>query len=221
MRSQLPYFDRCEAGRILAQHLTKYSDRPDTIVLGLARGGVPVAYEIAVALNVLLDVFVVRKLGVPGHEELAMGAIASGGLQVSNSAVIAYMDAPEAMLRWVAIREQRELERREELYRKGCPIVSLEGKTVILVDDGLATGTTARVAIQAIKRFRAARYVVAVPVGSIEACSTLASEVDELVCIVTPEVFYGVGQFYKNFSQITDQEVQDLLARAAQRKNRS
>lgn len=214
MTASLPYSDRREAGCILAKHLEQYCGKSGTVVLGLARGGVPVAYEIAMALKLPLDVFVVRKLGVPGHEELAMGAIASGGVQVINSEVAASLSDPQTALRDAIKQEQVILEQREQLYRKGSPLVGLCGKTVILVDDGLATGTSMSVAIQAMKHLGASCCVAAVPVGSIEACLAVQREADEVICVAKPELFYGVGQFYEDFSQVSDEEVQTLLSDA-------
>ncbi len=218
MNVSLPYSDRREAGRILAKHLKQYFGKPKTVVLGLARGGVPVAYEIAIALGLPLDVFVVRKLGVPGHEELAMGAIASGDIQVINSEVADSLSDPKIALRDAIEQEQVVLKQREQLYRKGNPLTGLHGKTAILVDDGLATGTTMSVAVQAMKRLGASRCVVAVPIGSIEACSTVQREADEVICLAKPELFYGVGQFYEDFSQTSDEEVQTLLVDAHGRR---
>jgi putative phosphoribosyl transferase len=209
------FSDRREAGRVLAKHLQKYARRPDVIVLALPRGGVPVGYEVATALRVALDVFVVRKLGVPGYGELAMGAIASGGVRVLNEDVVAHLPNAEEMLAAVTAEETRELERREAEYRGSRPPPDLRGKTVILVDDGLATGATMRAAATALKQRGVAACVVAVPVASPETCAELRHEVDEVVCAATPEPFYGVGQFYENFSQTSDEEVRDLLARAA------
>jgi putative phosphoribosyl transferase len=215
----LPYSDRREAGRILAKHLERYCGKFGVVILGLARGGVPVAYEVAMALKLPLDVFVVRKLGVPGYEELAMGAIASGGVQVINSEVAASLSDPQTVLGDAIKQEQVILEQREQLYRRGTPLVRLCGETVILVDDGLATGTSMSVAIQAMKCLGVSCCVAAVPVGSIEACLAIQREADEVICIAKPELFYGVGQFYKDFSQISDEEVQTLLSDARARKD--
>ena len=210
--------DRAHAGRAIASHLVEYANRADVIVLGLPRGGVPVAYEIAAALAAPLDVFIVRKLGVPGHEELAMGAIASGGIRVLNEDVLRHLRVPERMVDVVAHREQAEIERRELEYRGQRPFPSLEDRTVILVDDGLATGSTMRAAAQAVHAKQPARVVVAVPVAAGEACREIGSEVDQIVCGATPEPFHGVGLWYVDFSQTTDDEVRSLLARAESRE---
>ena len=211
----LPFRDRREAGRVLAERLRSYAGRADVIVLGLPRGGVPVAYEVAQALRVPLDVFIVRKLGVPGHEELAMGAIASGGVRVLNEDVVRQLPQPERVIEQVTAEETRELERREIEYRDGRVAPDLSGKTVILVDDGLATGATMRAAVTALKRLAVAAIVVGAPVAAPETCAEFRREVDEIVCPITPEFFRGVGQFYEDFSQTTDEEVRELLARAA------
>lgn len=218
VKDQLPYHDRYEAGEVLASHLSRYAGQPEVVILGLPRGGIPVAYQISRILDVPLDVFVVRKLGVPGHEELAMGAIASGDVQVINPQVTAFLKNSEMVLQEVSEREKCELNRREKLYRGNLPPVDVKGKTVILVDDGVATGASMRAAIKALKLSQVNKLVVAVPVGAAETCSELEQEVDEVVCAATPIIFYGVGQFYEDFSQTTDEEVRDLLNRAAYRK---
>ncbi len=205
--------DRYEAGRMLASRLMSYANRPDVVVLALPRGGVPVGYEVARSLNVPLDIFVVRKLGVPGHPELAMGAIASGGVRVLNDDVVRGLRIPQQLIDAVTAREQQELERREREYRDGRPPLDVHGRTVILVDDGLATGSSMRVAAQALRAKQPARIVVAVPVAAPSTCEAFASEVDEVVCAVTPEPFWAVGQWYKDFGQTTDEEVRDLLRR--------
>jgi putative phosphoribosyl transferase len=205
------FADRREAGMVLAKKLAAYAGRDDVVVLALPRGGVPVAYEVAEALNVPIDVFLVRKLGVPGHEELAMGAIASGGTRVLNERTIEYLRIPEEIIEAVAEREQRELERREREYRGSKPPVNVAGKTVIVIDDGLATGASMRAAAVALRRMEPAKIVVAVPVAADETCHTFRSEVDTIVCAITPEPFYGVGMWYRDFSQTTDDEVRDLL----------
>jgi predicted phosphoribosyltransferase len=212
------FADRFDAGRQLARLLENYAGRSDVIVLGLPRGGVPVAYEIARHLRVPLDVFIVRKLGVPGFEELAVGAIASGGVRVVNPDVLRVLPNAEQIIADVTAREQIELERREELYRNGRPPPELQDRTVILVDDGLATGATMRAAVNALRQRGAASIVIAVPVGAPETCRELAAEVDETICAISPEYFQAVGQFYYDFSQTPDEEVRELLNRA-QRTN--
>jgi len=206
------YRDRLEAGRILATKLTAYADRKDAVVLALPRGGVPVAFEVAKALQAPLDVFVVRKLGVPGHEELAMGAIATGGVCVVNEHVVQMLAIPDVVIEEVAEREQKELERRERLYRDDLPPSDVCDRTVILVDDGLATGSTMRAAIASLRKLQPARIVVAVPVAAPVVCDEFKAEVDEIVCASTPEPFFGVGYWYEDFSQTSDEEVHDLLA---------
>jgi len=208
--------DRRDAGRRLAGKLGQYKDRPDVLVLALPRGGVPVGYEVAQALHAPLDVFVVRKLGVPGHEELAMGAIASGGVRVLNDDVVRMLDMPDAAIDAVARDEQRELERRESLYRDGRPPADVRGRTVLLVDDGLATGSTMRAAVKALRAQQPARIVVAVPTAAAQTCDELRREADEVVCPSTPEPFRAVGLWYEDFSQTSDEEVHELLAQAAQ-----
>ncbi len=211
---QRRFRDRAEAGRQLAALLSGYAHRPDLLVLALPRGGVPVAYEVARALDAPLDVFLVRKLGVPGHEELAMGAIASGGVRVLNDDVVESLRLPLSIIDQVTAREQEELQRRERAYRGDRPPPDAQGRTVILVDDGLATGSTMRAAAAAVHRQQPARIVVAVPVAAASTCDTLRAEVDEVVCVLAPEPFYAVGIWYEDFSQTTDDEVRDLLARA-------
>ncbi|PWU08745.1 MAG: phosphoribosyl transferase [Verrucomicrobia bacterium] len=220
MSAKLPYLDRREAGRILAKYLKEHFEKPKTIVLGLARGGIPVASEIAGALKLPLDVFVVRKLGVPGHEELAMGAIASGGIQVINPEVASSLSDSNTALRNAIKQEQVILEQREQLYREGHPLIAgLRDRTIILVDDGLATGTTMSVAVQAMRRLGVERCVVAVPVGSFEACEKVGREADQVICVAKPRFFYGVGQFYEDFSQTSDEEVRTLLGEARHRED--
>ena len=201
---------------MLAQVLVGYANRSDVIVLALPRGGVPVAYEVAKALHAPLDVFVVRKLGVPGHEEYAMGAIASGGVRVLNDEVVRRLGIPDAAVDAVTRYEQGELERRERLYRAGRPPPDARGRTVILVDDGLATGSTMLAAVRALRAQQPARIVVAVPTAAAETCAQLRSEADEVVCATTPEPFRAVGMWYDDFSQTSDEEVRELLARAEQ-----
>jgi predicted phosphoribosyltransferase len=210
------FTNRVDAGRRLASALSQYAGRPDVLVLGLPRGGVPVAYEVARALDAPLDVFIVRKLGVPGHEELAMGAIASGGIQLVDDAVVRQLRIDDETIDAVARIEQRELERRERQYRGDRPLPDVAGRTVILVDDGLATGASMRVAVAALKREHPARIVVAVPVAPLETCEALRRDADDVVCAVTPERFYAVGLWYEDFTQTTDEEVHDLLTRARQ-----
>jgi len=205
--------DRHDAGQALAIQLRKYADRSDTLVLALPRGGVPVGYEVAQALKAPLDVFMVRKLGVPGHEELAFGAIASGGARVLNDRVIRGLGLSQTAIDEVTAEETRELSRRERVYRDDQPLPSIRDKIVILVDDGLATGSTMRAAVKALRGLGPERIVVAVPVGAPETCSDLASEADEVVCATQPERFQAVGQWYSDFSQTTDEEVRILLGR--------
>jgi len=203
--------NRDEAGRILGERLRAYADRDDVIILALPRGGVPVGYRVARVLGAPLDVFLVRKLGVPGHEELAMGAIASSGVRVLNEEVLSYLSVDRKVLEGVTERELRELDRREEEYRGGLPPPDVRGKTALLVDDGLATGSTMRAAVQALKQLGPSRIVVAVPTAAPQTCEEFAVEVDEVVCAITPEPFYAVGAWYKDFSQTTDDEVRELL----------
>ena len=210
----LPFADRHEAGRILASRLTGYAHQSGVTVLGLARGGVPVGFEIAKTLALRFDVFVVRKLGVPGHEELAMGAIASGGVRVLNAKVLNKLSHAEKALREATAKEEQELKRRERQYREGREFRPIEGNTVIVVDDGLATGATMRAATIAIKQLSASRCVIAVPVGAPDACGDLQDEADEVVCAIMPSPFYAVGQFYRDFSQTTDDEVRELMMQA-------
>ena len=208
--------DRADAGRKLAARLTRYADRKDVLVLALPRGGVPVAYEVAKELRAPLDIFLVRKLGVPGYEELAMGAIATGGVRVVNEDVVRYLNIPDEVIDAVAANQQRELERRERAYRDNRPPPDVKGCIAILIDDGLATGSTMRAAAAALRKQGPARIVVAVPVSSRETCNEFRSEVDEIVCAVTPEPFRGVGLWYEDFSQTTDEEVRELLEREPQ-----
>jgi predicted phosphoribosyltransferase len=207
--------DRIDAGRRLATELAAYAGQPDLIVLALPRGGVPVAFEVARALSAPLDVFLVRKLGVPGHEELAMGAIASGGVKFINRGVVDYLRIPDDVINTVAEEEQAELERREKAYRGDRRGVDVKGRTVIIIDDGLATGSTMRAVVAALKQQEPGRVVVAVPLASSEVCQELRREVDEVVCVATPEPFRGVGMWYGDFSQTTDEEVRELLTRAS------
>jgi putative phosphoribosyl transferase len=209
------YRDRRHAGRELATRLNHFKGRRDVVVLALPRGGVPVAYEIARALDAPLDVFLVRKLGVPGHRELAMGAIASGGVRVLSPDVVSWYGIPEAVIDEVARDEQAELERRERAYREGRTPVELRDRVVLLVDDGLATGATMKAAVEAVRAHAPSRIVVAVPVGAPDTCRELEHVADEIVCARSPEFFSAVGQWYVDFSQTTDEEVRDLLHEAS------
>jgi len=209
--------DRAEAGRLLAELLQGYAGRDDVVVLALPRGGVPVGYEVAKALGAPLDVFAVRKLGVPGREELAMGAIASGGLLVLDRHLINSLGISNSKIQRAVAAELRELERREAAYRGGRGPPELTGKTVILVDDGLATGSTMRAAALAVRERRPGRVVVAVPVAAAQTCDEFRDDVDEIVCAVTPRPFHAVGVWYEDFSQTSDEEVRELLAQAAER----
>lgn len=204
--------DRVEAGELLAERLAAYAGRDDVAVLALPRGGVPVAHEIARALQVPFDVFVVRKLGVPGYEELAMGAIASGGARVINHEVVNALGIPMNVIDAIAQTEQIELDRRERLYRGTRSPVNLVNRTVILVDDGLATGSTMRAAVMAARQRQPARVVVAVPVGAPTTCADLSREADDVVCLRTPEPFVAVGRWYRDFTPTSDEEVRTLLA---------
>jgi putative phosphoribosyl transferase len=211
--SSQPFRNRVEAGDLLAARLSGLADRHDAVVLALPRGGVPVGYEVAKSLRVPLDVFVVRKLGVPGHEELAMGAIASGGVQLLNDDVVDALGIPPTVIDQVAQREQIELQRREQLYRGNRPLVPLTNKTVILVDDGLATGSTMRAAVAAVRQQEPAHIIVAVPVGASSTCEELGSEADEVICLRSPDPFVAVGLWYRDFTPTSDHEVRTLLAR--------
>lgn len=208
---ELAFDDRRAAGRELARRLSRYAGRRDALVLALPRGGVPVAFEVAEAIAAPLDVFMVRKLGTPGHQELAMGAIASGGVRVLNADVVQWYGITAEAIEAVAQEEQLELERREAAYREGRDAASLEGRIVILIDDGLATGSTMRAAVEAVKQREPARVVVAVPVGARDTCADLAALADEVVCARMPEPFSAVGQWYVDFNQTSDEEVRQLL----------
>ena len=211
-----PYFlDRPDAGRRLAGALAKYADRPEVIILALPRGGVPVAYEVAHELRAPLDVFLVRKLGLPGHEELAMGAIASGGVRIIDQRLVEMLGVLPEDIEHVTAREQQELERRERLYRDRRPPPDVAGKTVVLVDDGLATGSTMRAAVEALRKEGAGKIVIGVPIAAPDTCESMRSEVDDIVCAVTPEPFRAVGIWYVDFSETSDEEVRELLERAA------
>jgi predicted phosphoribosyltransferase len=207
--------NRAEAGRQLAEKLAAYANKPDILVLALPRGGVPVGFEVADALGAPLDVFVVRKLGVPGYEELAMGAVATGGRRVLNDEIVRGLGIPETEIDGVVARELQELARRERLYRGDRPPPDVGGRTVILVDDGLATGATMRAAVRALRQRQPASIVVAVPTASPDTCEALRAEADDVICTMTPEPFFAVGHWYDDFTQTTDEEVHDLLARGA------
>jgi putative phosphoribosyl transferase len=213
--TNMMFTNRTEAGQALARQLRKYANRHDVIVLGVPRGGVPVAFEVATALRVPLDVFVLRKLGVPGHEELAFGAIGSGGVRVLDPDVIEGLGLSQLDIELVTSAEKKELKRRESEYRGGRHSLDVSGLTVILVDDGIATGSSIRAAIRALRQMKPARIVIATPVAPASTCNRLRYEVDELVCVDMPESFFGVGQFYRDFLQVSDEEVNELLDRAA------
>jgi len=206
--------DRVEAGQALAERLMQFSARKDVVILALPRGGVPVAYEVAKALHAPLDICVVRKLGLPGAEELAMGAIASGGVRVINDDVMTYVRVPDDIIEEITLREKKELERREQLYRGTREPAYLDGKTVFLIDDGLATGSTMQAAAAAVRAQNPYKIIVAVPVAPSEACLELSRHVDQVVCLMTPEPFYAVGLWYDDFPQTSDEEVRELLDRA-------
>jgi predicted phosphoribosyltransferase len=206
--------DRREAGRKLAQTLSPYAGRPEILILALPRGGVPVACEVALALNAPLDVFVVRKLGLPGREELAIGAIASGGIRILNDDILRMLSVSDEIVNFVVRREVQELQRREKLYRGDRPSPEVRDRTILLIDDGLATGASMRAAVSGLRARHPVRIVVAVPVAAAEAFDATRSEVDEIVCVATPEPFYGVSRWYEDFPQITDDEVRILLEEA-------
>ncbi|HEY7392569.1 MAG TPA: phosphoribosyltransferase [Bryobacteraceae bacterium] len=211
----MPFLDRSDAGRKLAERLSHYADQPGCLILALPRGGVPVAYEVARALHLPLDIFLVRKLGVPGHEELAMGALASGGVQFLNEDVVRSLHISWQAIEAVVRKEQRELERREREYREGRATPEVSGRTIILIDDGLATGASMKAAVLALREADARRIVVAVPVASPRTCSELAEIADETICAETPDEFFAVGEWYYEFAQTTDREVREILTRAA------
>ncbi|HEX3580798.1 MAG TPA: phosphoribosyltransferase [Thermoanaerobaculia bacterium] len=207
-----PFADRVDAGKLLGEEVVRrFGKRADAIVLALPRGGVPVGYEVARALGAPLDVFIVRKLGVPGQEELAMGAIASGGVRVLNDEVLSFVSVSPRTIEAVAERETRELERREKAYRGNRPPLDVEGKTVVIVDDGLATGSTMRAAVRALQKMKPREIVVAVPVAAPSTCADLRGTVDEMICLRTPDPFQAVGLWYDDFTQTTDEEVHTLL----------
>ncbi len=210
------YFrDRTEAGQVLARCLQQYKNQPDVLILGLPRGGVPVAYEVARELNAPLDVFIVRKLGVPGHEELGMGAIATGGVRILHEGIVREVGISPETIEAVSAREQAELERRERLYRGDRPAPTIKGRTVVIVDDGLATGSTMKAAIQAVRQQDPRQVIVAVPTAPSETCEQLKESAEHVVCPLTPEPFFAVGGSYVDFSQTTDEEVRELIASAA------
>jgi len=209
------FSDRADAGRRLALHLRAYAHQPAVLVLALPRGGVPVALEVARVLKAPLDVFLVRKLGVPGYDELAMGALASGGAIVLNSAVISSLHIPQTEIEEVVVAQTRELERREQAYRDDQPFPVVKKHTVILIDDGLATGSTMRAAVIALRQQQPARLVVGVPVAPPETCAEIRDEVDDIICAVTPEPFVAVGRWYTNFEQVTDEDVRSMLQQSA------
>lgn len=209
-----PFVDRRDAGRALAERLRRYAGQPNLLVLGLPRGGVPVAHEVAVALGAPLDVFVVRKLGVPGHEEMAFGAIASGGVRVLDPEVVAQLRISDAMIERVTRMERAELEQREQMYRPERRFSDVDGRTVILVDDGIATGASMFAAVEALRQERPAKIIVAAPVGSPEAVRSLSAVADECVCVATPAIFQAVGLWYVDFEQTTNEEVRELLREA-------
>jgi putative phosphoribosyl transferase len=215
VKEQRAFQDRKEAGRALSDALQKYAQRNDVVVLALPRGGVPVAYEVAQKLAAPLDLFLVRKLGTPGHRELAMGAIASGGVRVLNDDVVRWYGIAQDDIEAVAQEEERELLRRELAYREGRDPVPVEGRLVILVDDGLATGSTMRAAVKAVRQRHPSRVVVAVPIGARDTCDELSAIADEVICVGTPEPFSAVGQWYVDFDQTTDEEVRHLLSEHA------
>ncbi|MGZ3608505.1 MAG: phosphoribosyltransferase [Ktedonobacteraceae bacterium] len=210
------FHDRKEAGKLLAAKLTAYANKQDVIVIALSRGGVPVGFEIAQALHVPLDVIVVQKLGVPGQEELAMGAIATGNVRILNNDVVQFLSIPNELIDKIALNEQHELERRERLYRGDRPAYDISGRTVILVDDGIATGATMHAAVAAIKQRQPSGIIIAVPTAAPSTCDEFAMEVDDLVCVIRPEPFIAVGYWYRQFSQTSDDEVRRLLERANQ-----
>lgn len=212
------YRDRQEAGQVLASRLDAYADRPDVVVLALPRGGVPVAYEVATRLQAPLDIFLVRKLGVPGHPELAMGAIAENGARVMNEEIVHYLAIPASAIDRVAEAEQQEMARRERTYRGDRPAPAIAGRTVILVDDGLATGATMKAAVQGLRQLQPAQIVVAVPVGASETCEELSHLADQVLCATTPDPFQAVGLWYEQFNQTTDDEVIELLEAASRQQ---
>jgi putative phosphoribosyl transferase len=214
------FLDRAEAGRELLKRLAAYESRPGVLVLGIPRGGMPVAFEVATALHAPLDVFIVRKLGVPGREELAFGAIASGGTRFLDTEIVEAVGICETEIERITLKERQELDRREQVYRGGRTQLAVEGQTVILVDDGIATGSSMHVAITALRQMKPSRLVVAVPVAPVSTYRRLRREVDDLICVHMPTSFYAIGQFYEDFSQVSDQTVTDLLHEATQELTR-
>lgn len=212
--------DRTDAGQQLAAQLTAYRDRPDVLVLALPRGGVPVAFEVARQLHVPLDVMIVRKLGVPGQEELAMGAIASGGVRILNKDVVGTLRIPNEVINKIAAREQYELERREQLYRGNRPAYDVRGRTVVLVDDGMATGASMRAAVMAVKQLQAAHPIIAVPVAAATTCDELIAQGNEVICPLKLDILYSVGSWYEHFEQTSDEEVRALLEQAGHERSR-
>lgn len=215
-KMNIPFKDRADAGRILVAKLAPYAQDLKALVLALPGGGVPVAYEVAVQLHLPLDVLIVRKLGVPGREEMAFGAIASGGVRTLNKDIVKSWHIPNRVIESISALEQRELERREHAYRDDRPLPSFQNKTVLLIDDGLATGATMQAAVAAVRKHHPAQIVVAVPVAAPATCSQLRAIVDDVVCVITPEPLDAVGLWYEVFDQTTDDEVKDLLRRASQ-----
>lgn len=208
------FVDRESAGRALAQKLQHYKGTPDLLIIGLPRGGVVVAFQVALALQAQLDAFIVRKLGAPYQPELAMGAVAEGGMLLLNDAVVNYLSVSKEFIEETAREQMVEVERRQKLYRGDRAMAKIAGRTVIVVDDGLATGATMKVAVRALKRKEPSKLVIAVPLGAASTCSELKNEADELICLMTPEPFFAVGSWYENFEQTTDQQVRELLQKA-------
>jgi len=219
-REMLRFKNRSQAGRQLAEKLRQYANDPDTIVLGLPRGGVVVAYEVAEVLGLPLDIFLVRKLGVPGYEELAMGAIASGGVRVMNDDVVQRINISQSAIEEAVRKETKELERREEAYRNNRPRLDVKDKTILLVDDGLATGATMRAAVAALQKQKPKELIIAVPTASPETCDEFRADVDDIICAITPTPFYAVGAWYDDFAQTTDDEVQELLRASLKAKKK-
>ena len=213
----MKFFDRSDAGRRLAKLFEQYVGQPDIVVLALPRGGVPVAFEVADYLNAPLDIMLVRKVGVPGHRELALGAIASGDVMIMNESIVTGLGISEAEIAPVVEQEKRELERREQLYRGDLPASEIAAKTVIIVDDGIATGATMRAAVAAVQQQQPKRVLVGAPTAARDSCEVIRNEVDELVCVDIPEPYIAVGCWYRNFDQTTDEEVRSLLHKARQR----